>query len=59
MDFRIVGYFENGFRHVSNRVRPIHIPADMKGLSHSRASEQGAGTHVRVAGRRAESHGPY
>jgi TRAP-type C4-dicarboxylate transport system substrate-binding protein len=31
--FRIVGYFENGFRHVSNRVRPIHAPADMKGLS--------------------------
>jgi tripartite ATP-independent transporter DctP family solute receptor len=33
MDFRIAGYFENGFRHVSNRVRPVHAPADMKGLS--------------------------
>jgi TRAP-type C4-dicarboxylate transport system substrate-binding protein len=33
MDFRIVGYFENGFRHVSNRVRTIHSPADMKGLT--------------------------
>lgn len=32
-DFRIVGYFENGFRHVSNRVRAIHSPADMKGMS--------------------------
>ena len=32
-DFRIAGYFENGFRHVSNRVRPIHAPADMKGLT--------------------------
>jgi TRAP-type C4-dicarboxylate transport system substrate-binding protein len=31
--FRIVGYFENGFRHVSNRVRPVHTPADLKGLS--------------------------
>ena len=31
--FRIVGYFENGFRHVSNRVRPVRAPADMKGLS--------------------------
>ena len=30
--FRIAGYFENGFRHVSNRVRPIHGPADLKGL---------------------------
>jgi TRAP-type C4-dicarboxylate transport system substrate-binding protein len=33
MGFRIVGYFENGFRHVSNRVRSIHAPADMKDLS--------------------------
>jgi tripartite ATP-independent transporter DctP family solute receptor len=33
MGFRIVGYFENGFRHVSNRVKPIHSPADLKGLS--------------------------
>ena len=32
-DFRILGYFENGFRHVSNRVRSIHVPADMKGMS--------------------------
>ena len=31
--YRIAGYFENGFRHVSNRVRPIHTPADMKGLA--------------------------
>ena len=31
--FRIVGYFENGFRHVSNRVKPIHVPSDMKGLT--------------------------
>ena len=32
-NYRILGYFENGFRHVSNRVRPIHTPADMKGLT--------------------------
>jgi TRAP-type transport system periplasmic protein len=32
MNYRILGYFENGFRHVSNRVRPIRRPADMKGL---------------------------
>ncbi|HEY5618444.1 MAG TPA: TRAP transporter substrate-binding protein [Vicinamibacterales bacterium] len=33
MDFRILGWFENGFRHVSNRVRPVRVPADMKGLT--------------------------
>ena len=32
MGYRILGYFENGFRHVSNRVRPVHLPADMKGM---------------------------
>jgi len=30
--YRILGYFENGYRHVSNRLRPIHTPGDMKGL---------------------------
>jgi len=30
--YRILGYFENGFRHVSNRLRPIRVPADMKGM---------------------------
>jgi len=33
MNYRILGYFENGFRHVSNRVRPVRTPADLKGLS--------------------------
>jgi TRAP-type transport system periplasmic protein len=32
MNYRIVGYFENGFRHVSNRLRPVRVPADMKGM---------------------------
>jgi tripartite ATP-independent transporter DctP family solute receptor len=32
MNYRIVGYFENGFRHVSNRLRPVRSPADMKGM---------------------------
>jgi tripartite ATP-independent transporter DctP family solute receptor len=31
--YRILGWFENGFRHISNKVRPIHAPADMKGMS--------------------------
>jgi TRAP-type C4-dicarboxylate transport system substrate-binding protein len=31
-NYRILGYFENGFRHISNRLRPIHIPADLKGM---------------------------
>ena len=31
-NYRILGYYENGFRHVSNKLRPIHTPADMKGM---------------------------
>jgi TRAP-type transport system periplasmic protein len=33
MDFRILGWYENGFRHVSNRLRPVRLPADMKGMT--------------------------
>lgn len=32
INFRILGWFENGFRHISNRLRPVHRPADMKGM---------------------------
>lgn len=31
--YRILGWFENGFRHVSNKVKPIHKPADMAGMT--------------------------
>src|SRR5687768_15785519 len=30
--YRMLGYFENGYRHVSNRLRPVHSPADMRGM---------------------------
>jgi TRAP-type C4-dicarboxylate transport system substrate-binding protein len=30
--YRVLGWFENGFRHISNRLRPIHRPADMKDM---------------------------
>jgi tripartite ATP-independent transporter DctP family solute receptor len=30
--YRILGWFENGFRHISNKLRPIHLPADMKDM---------------------------
>lgn len=32
-DYRIVGWFENGFRHISNRLRPVRSPADLAGMS--------------------------
>lgn len=30
--FKILEYWENGFRHVTNSKRPIKVPADLKGL---------------------------
>src|SRR6201991_3288965 len=33
VDYRILGWYENGFRHISNRLRTIRSPADMKGMS--------------------------
>ncbi|MFZ3351755.1 MAG: TRAP transporter substrate-binding protein [Xanthobacteraceae bacterium] len=32
VNYRILGWFENGFRHISNRLRPIHTPADLKAM---------------------------
>jgi tripartite ATP-independent transporter DctP family solute receptor len=32
VNYRILGWFENGFRQISTRVRPVHTPADLKGL---------------------------
>ena len=32
VNYRILGWFENGFRHISNKLHPIRIPADMKGM---------------------------
>ncbi len=29
---RIIGYWDNGFRHISNRLRPIRTPEDCAGL---------------------------
>jgi C4-dicarboxylate-binding protein DctP len=32
INYRILGWFENGFRHISNLRHAIHMPADMKGM---------------------------
>ncbi len=32
INYRILGYFENGFRQISNRLRPVHKPDDLAGM---------------------------
>jgi TRAP-type C4-dicarboxylate transport system substrate-binding protein len=31
-NYRILGYYENGFRQISNRLRPVHKPGDLAGM---------------------------
>lgn len=31
-NYQVLGYWDNGFRHISNAVRPIHQPSDCVGL---------------------------
>ena len=30
--YKVLGYFENGYRHISNRLRPVRSLADLKGM---------------------------
>jgi TRAP-type C4-dicarboxylate transport system substrate-binding protein len=32
VNYRILGWFENGFRQISNRLRTVHVPSDLKGM---------------------------
>jgi TRAP-type transport system periplasmic protein len=32
VNYRILGYFENGFRHISNRLRRVRTPPDLAGM---------------------------
>src|SRR6266581_2554069 len=32
VSYRILGFFENGFRHVSNRLRRVRTPSDLAGM---------------------------
>jgi TRAP-type C4-dicarboxylate transport system substrate-binding protein len=32
VSYRILGWFENGFRHISNRLRPLNAPQDLAGM---------------------------
>jgi TRAP-type transport system periplasmic protein len=31
-NYRVLGFFENGFRHISNRLRPVRTPTDLKDM---------------------------
>jgi TRAP-type C4-dicarboxylate transport system substrate-binding protein len=31
--YEVLGYWDNGFRHMTNRLRPIHAPSDVAGMT--------------------------
>jgi TRAP-type C4-dicarboxylate transport system substrate-binding protein len=32
VNYRVLGFFENGFRHISNSLRPVRSPTDLVGM---------------------------
>jgi len=30
--YKILSYYENGFRHITNNTRPVNVPADLEGI---------------------------
>ena len=51
VNYRILGYFENGFRHISNRLRPVRTPAELAGMRIRVLAEQDPGADLRAPGR--------
>ncbi|MGH8915325.1 MAG: TRAP transporter substrate-binding protein [Acidimicrobiia bacterium] len=31
--FEVLGFWDNGFRHLTNRLRPVHLPEDCRGMT--------------------------
>ncbi len=36
----VVGFWDNGFRHFTNNIRPVNVPADMKGIKFRTADSE-------------------
>ncbi len=45
LNYRVLGYWDNGFRHLTNRLRPVRTPGDLKGM---RIRLQPNDVHVRT-----------
>ncbi|MDP1536955.1 MAG: TRAP transporter substrate-binding protein DctP [Burkholderiales bacterium] len=48
--FRLLAYWDNGFRHFSNKVRPIHVPADCRGIRIRHQMSELQGESLRLMG---------
>src|ERR1700674_3814896 len=50
VNYRVLGWFENGFRHVSNRLRPVHLPADSPGIRIRLLTRKGQAPRLELLG---------
>ena len=57
--YRILGWFENGFRHISNRLRPVHVPADLKGMKIRVLPSEIQKRTFELLGAHRHAHGPH
>lgn len=48
--FRLLAWWDNGFRHFSNRVRPIHTPTDCRGIRIRHQMSELQGESLRLMG---------
>ncbi|MGE0558099.1 MAG: TRAP transporter substrate-binding protein [Burkholderiales bacterium] len=48
--YRLLAYWDNGFRHFSNKVRPIRAPADCKGIRIRHQMSELQGESLRLMG---------
>lgn len=48
--FRLLAYWDNGFRHFSNKVRPIHTPVDCRGIRIRTQMSELQGESLRLLG---------
>ena len=58
-NYRILGWYENGFRHISNRLHALHRAGRSCRHAHPRFAERGPGADLRASGRRAVALGPH
>ena len=55
----MLGWFENGFRHISNRVRPVRRPADLAGMRIRVLPSKVQERTFELLGAIADAHGPH
>ena len=57
--YKVIGFWENGIRHITNNVKPINTPADLKGLKIRTPKSHLARENVLGLGRQSDPDGLF